>query len=415
MNLEIITIGDEILIGQVVDTNSAFMGSELNKQGFEVHRITSISDQRDEIVASLNEALLRVDVVLITGGLGPTRDDITKHVLTEFFNTKLVFNQEVYSDIETLLRGRVKSINDLNKGQAMVPEDCTIIRNPVGTAPVMWFERNGKVVVSMPGVPSEMKHAMIHEVMPRLKAHFQTEHIIHKTVHVFQIPEAVLAEMLSDWEDQMPECIKVAYLPQPGRLRLRLTARGNNLSMLQHAIDERIAKLQLIIGANIFGYDDDTVEKRIGELLNTRNQMVATAESCTGGAIGAAITSVSGSSAYFKGAVVAYLNEVKMNLLKVTSDDLEQYGAVSQQVVEQMALGVQKLLKTDWAIATSGVAGPTGGTPEKPVGTVWIAIANPRGEVTATKYSFGPLRDRNITRTVDTALISLIHEIESYH
>jgi len=415
MNLEIITIGDEILIGQVVDTNSAFMGSELNKQGFEVHRITSISDNRQEIVMSLNEAFSRVDAVLMTGGLGPTRDDITKHVLTEYFNTKLVFNQEVYNDIETLLRGRVKSINDLNKGQAMVPENCTIIRNPVGTAPIMWFERNGKVVVSMPGVPSEMKHAMIHEVMPRLKAHFQTEHIIHKTVHIFQTPEAVLAEMLSDWEDQTPECIKVAYLPQPGRLRLRLTARGNNLLMLKQAIDEHVAKLQPIVGANIFGYDDDTVEKRIGELLNARKQMVATAESCTGGAIGAAITSVSGSSAYFKGAVVAYHNEVKMELLKVNPDDLDTFGAVSQPVVEQMALGVQKLLKTDWAIATSGVAGPTGGSPDKPVGTVWIAIANPRGEVTAAKYSFGLLRDRNITRTVDTALISLIHEIENYH
>lgn len=414
MNLEIITIGDEILIGQVVDTNSAFMGSELNKQGFEVHRITSISDNRQEIVASLNEALSRVDAVLMTGGLGPTRDDITKHVLTEYFNTKLVFNQEVFNDIETLLRGRVKSINELNKGQAMVPEASTIIRNPVGTAPVMWFERNGKVVVSMPGVPSEMKHAMIHEVMPRLKAHFQTEHIIHKTVHIFQIPEAVLAEMLSDWEDQTPECIKVAYLPQPGRLRLRLTARGSNLTMLQQAIDEHVAKLQPIVGANIFGYDDDTVEKRIGELLSSRNQMVATAESCTGGAIGAAITSVSGSSAYFKGAVVAYHNDVKMELLKVNADILNDCGAVSQPVVEQMALGVQKLLKTDWAIATSGVAGPTGGSPDKPVGTVWIAIVNPRGEVKATKYSFGPLRDRNITRTVDTALISLIHEIENY-
>lgn len=415
MNLEIITIGDEILIGQVVDTNSAFMGSELNKQGFEVRRITSISDNRQEIVASLNEALSRVDAVLMTGGLGPTRDDITKHVLTDYFNTKLVFNQDVYNDIETLLRGRVKSINELNKGQAMVPEACSIIRNPVGTAPVMWFERNGKVVVSMPGVPSEMKHAMIHEVMPRLKAYFQTEHIIHKTVHIFQIPEAVLAEMLSDWEDQTPECIKVAYLPQPGRLRLRLTARGSNLKMLQQAIDEHIANLQPIVGANIFGYDDDTVEKRIGELLSSRNQMVATAESCTGGAIGASITSVSGSSAYFKGAVVAYHNEVKMELLKVNADILNDFGAVSQPVVEQMALGVQKLLKTDWAIATSGVAGPTGGSPDKPVGTVWIAIANPRGEVKAAKYSFGPLRDRNIIRTVDTALISLIHEIENYH
>jgi nicotinamide-nucleotide amidase len=414
MNIEIITIGDEILIGQVVDTNSAFIGSELNKEGFEVSRITSIGDSREEIASTLTEALSRVDAVLITGGLGPTRDDITKHVLSDFFNTRLVFSQQVFDDVEAFLKGRVKNINELNRSQAMVPEDCTIIRNPVGTAPVMWFDRQGKVVVLMPGVPSEMKHAMLYEILPRLKKQFQTGYILHKTVHIFQIPEAVLAEMLSDWEDNIPQCIKVAYLPQPGKIRLRLTARGNDLSALQKAIDENVAKLQPIVGAQIFGYDDDSVEKRIGELLMSRGHMLATAESCTGGAIGAAVTSVSGSSAYFKGAVVAYHNKVKMNILQVKPDDLEQYGAVSKPVVEQMALGVQKLLQCQWAIATSGIAGPTGGSPDKPVGTVWIAIANPNGEVKSAQYTFGAVRERNIARTVDTALITLIQEIEKF-
>ena len=411
MNVEIITIGDEILIGQVVDTNSAWMGVELNKVGFEVSRITTISDNRDDIVEALDEALARVRCVLITGGLGPTRDDITKHVLCEYFNTQLVFNQQVFEDVTNLLKGRVANINELNRNQAMVPDGCTVIRNPVGTAPVMWFEHDGCVVVSMPGVPSEMKHAMSHEVIDRMLQHFQTDYILHKTIHVYQIPEAVLAEMLSDWEDAIPSFIKVAYLPQPGRLRLRLTARGSDAPMMQKAIDTAIVNLQPIIGKNIFGYDDDTIEKRLGELLIQKHQTVGTAESCTGGSIGAAITSVAGSSAYFKGGVVAYSNEIKHSLLNVLNSSLDKYGAVSQQVVEEMARGVQKLLGVHWAVATSGIAGPDGGSEEKPVGTVWIAVANPQGGVISEKYSFGPFRDRTVSRSVDAALMKLAGEL----
>lgn len=411
MNIEIITIGDEILIGQVVDTNSAWMGTELNKVGFEVSRITTISDDRHDIISALDDALSRVQCVLLTGGLGPTRDDITKHVLCDYFDTRLVFSEQVFEDVQNLLRGRVANINDLNRSQAMVPEACTVIRNPVGTAPVMWFEREGRVVVSMPGVPSEMKHAMSNEVITRMQQRFQTDHILHKTIHVFQIPEAVLAEMLSQWEDAIPSFIKVAYLPQQGRLRLRLTARGNDPLMMQQAIDKAVEQLQPIIGNNIFGYDDDSIEKRLGELLNKCKQTIATAESCTGGAISAAITSIAGSSAYFRGGVVAYDNDVKHRVLGVSVSDLNTYGAVSQQVVEAMALGAKALMKTDWAIATSGIAGPSGGTTDKPVGTVWLAWVNPQGEVRSEKFTFGPFRDRNITRTVDAALMVLVREL----
>ncbi|PZX15316.1 nicotinamide-nucleotide amidase [Breznakibacter xylanolyticus] len=411
MNIEIITIGDEILIGQVVDTNSAWMGTELNKVGFEVSRITSISDDREAIAGALHESLSRVPCVLMTGGLGPTRDDITKHVLCDFFNTRLVFNEQVYSDVETLLKGRVGHINELNRSQAMVPEGCTVIRNPVGTAPVMWFERDGGVVVSMPGVPSEMKHAMIHEVIGRLQQRFHTDHILHKTVHIFQIPEAVLAEMLSDWEDAIPPFIKVAYLPQPGRIRLRLTARGSDAGVMQRAINQAVDALQPIVGRYIFGYDDDSIEKRLGEMLVARGQTLATAESCTGGAIGAAITSVPGSSAYYNGGVVAYGNEVKHEVLGVSTNDLNIYGAVSEPVVSAMARGVQRLMRTHWGVATSGVAGPSGGTPEKPVGTVWIAVCNPQGQVNAQKFAFGPFRDRTVLRSVDMALMMLMNEL----
>jgi nicotinamide-nucleotide amidase len=413
MKIEIITIGDEILIGQVVDTNSAWMGAELNKIGAETQRITSISDDRAEIVSALNAALERSDVVLITGGLGPTRDDITKHVLCDFFNTQLVFSQLVYDDVENLLRGRVANINSLNRGQAMVPNDCTIIRNPVGTAPIMWFERHGKVVVSMPGVPSEMMFAMSNNVIPMLQQKFEMGHIVHKTIHIFQIPEAVLAEMLSQWEDDVPPFIKVAYLPQPGRIRLRLTARGSDLTVMNDAIDKLVEALKSIVGNNIFGYDNDSIETMVGKALVARHQTLAVAESCTGGAIGAAITSVSGSSAYFNGGIVAYSNSVKTTLLKVDEALLNQHGAVSQQVAEAMAKGALAALGADWGVATTGIAGPTGGSDEKPVGTVWIAVAGKNGTLASQKFNFGKVRERNVQRSVDSALVMLLEELRN--
>jgi nicotinamide-nucleotide amidase len=413
MNVEIITIGDELLIGQVVDTNSAWMANQLNHKGFNVSRITSVSDQGDEIHAILSEALSRVSIVLLTGGLGPTKDDITKQVLCDFFDTRLVFNEQVFADIQKILQGRVAVINELNRQQAMVPEKCKVIQNQIGTAPIMWFEHDGKVVVSMPGVPSEMKKTMTDDVIPELTNRFPTGIILHRTLHVFNIPESTLAEMLSSWEDELPFFIKVAYLPQPGKIRLRLTARGDDDEQLHQAIYHAEQQLIPIIGDSLIAYDDEATEKLIGEKLMQLGHTLATAESCSGGKIASFITAVPGCSNYFKGSVVAYHNQVKTDVLLVNKEILEREGAVSRQVVEQMAVGAQKLLKTHWAVATSGIAGPTGGTDDKPVGTVWIAVAGPDG-VISESYFFGPMRERNILRTAESGMVMLLRQLIKY-
>ncbi|MGV8828835.1 MAG: competence/damage-inducible protein A [Breznakibacter sp.] len=406
MNVEIITIGTELLIGQVVDTNSAWMGTELNLAGFDVTRKTTIPDSGAAIQSAITEALGRVSIVLVTGGLGPTKDDITKQTLCELFGTTLVFDQTVYEDVERLLKGRVTQINGLNRSQAMVPKDCTVIRNPVGTAPIMWFNRQGKVLVAMPGVPSEMQQAMVHEVIPRLKQQFVTGVILHKTILVAQLPESVLAERIALWEEQLKPALSLAYLPSPGKVRLRLTAKGEKEQELAHLIEKAVEELKHIIGQYIFGYDDEQPQEEVGRILALRRQTLSVAESCTGGYIAHLITGVPGSSSYFKGGVVAYSNEVKVGLLGVEPEVLERYGAVSQPVVEQMALGAQRVLQTDYAIATSGIAGPMGGSAEKPVGTVWMAWATPEG-VFSKKFQFGTIRGRNILRSGETALILL--------
>lgn len=411
MQVEIITIGDELLIGQVVDTNSAWIGQQLNKAGFSVNRITSVSDQRDEIRNALNEATQRVPIVLITGGLGPNRDDITKTTLCDFFNTRLVFSQEVFSDIEAFLKGRVANINQLNRDQALVPENCTVIRNPVGTAPIMWFNYKDGVVISMPGVPYEMKRAMEIEVIPRLKQQFITGVILHKTVHIHNIPEAVLADMLSGWEDHIPSFLKVAYLPSAGKIRLRLTGKGPEREPVEKAINEAVAALSPIIGDSIYGFDDEQPAEALMKLLLNRTQTVSFAESCSGGYLSHLMTAIPGASEIFKGSAVAYANEIKMGLLGVSKSNIETYGAVSQQVVEEMALGASRLFETDYAIATSGIAGPTGGSDEKPVGTVWMAWAG-HGKVISRKYLFGNSRERTILRSAETGLIELKFLIE---
>ncbi|MBN2167012.1 MAG: competence/damage-inducible protein A [Marinilabiliaceae bacterium] len=414
MQVEIITIGDEILIGQIIDTNSAWMGQELNNLGFDINRITSISDNKEEIENALAEALNRVSIVLITGGLGPTRDDITKHVLCDFFKTKLVFNETVYNNVVQLLKGRVKTINELNRSQAMVPENCTVIQNTVGTAPIMWFEKEGKAIISMPGVPFEMKHAMNNEILPRLTKQFKSGVIIHKTIHIYRIPEAVLAEMLTEWEDSLPSQIKIAYLPQPGKIRLRLTAKGSNRTKLEKQIFEATEKLYPIIGNQIYGIDDESPQLLIGKELLKLNHTISTAESCSGGTIASLITSIPGASAYFKGSIVAYSNKIKQTILCVSESNIIKYGAVSKEVVEEMALGVKKIMNTNWAIATSGIAGPTGGSDEKPVGTVWIAIASPDNNVYSELFSLGKIRERVISQTSETALIMLLNNIIKY-
>ncbi len=410
MNVEIITIGNELLIGQVVDTNSAWMGRQLNEEGFDVNRITSIQDTAVAISETLREAIARVDVVLLTGGLGPTKDDITKETLATFFNSKLVFNQEAYDNMAAYIKGRVSGINKLNESQAYVPECCEVLNNPVGTAPVMWFDKSDKIVVSMPGVPSEMKTAMSNEIIPRLKQRFQTGEIIHKTIQVFNIPEAVLAEQLEEWESTVPDYMTLAYLPSPGKVRLRLTAKTSDVEQANSDLKRLTRDLYQLIGNNIYAEEDRTIEELLGELLKNKSKTLALAESCTGGNIGHLITRIPGSSSYFKGGVIAYENAVKQGVLGVDEQALINHGAVSLPVVEQMALGVQKLMQADYAIATSGIAGPDGGTDEKPVGTVWIAIAGDFG-VQSKCYQFGPIRERNIQRASETGLIMLLQKL----
>ncbi|MDR3651930.1 MAG: competence/damage-inducible protein A [Paludibacter sp.] len=405
VKVEIITIGDEILIGQIVDTNSAWMATELNRFGFELAQITSVHDDANHIVESLQLALKRADVVLFTGGIGPTNDDITKQTLTKFFNTKLVFDESVLKNIEHLFSTRPNFvINELTKAQAMVPENCIVIQNLVGTAPVTWFEKDGKIIVSMPGVPYEMKNIMTTEIIPRLQNRFETPELIHRTVQVYGYGESALALKIADWENELPEFISLAYLPSSGIVKLRLSGLLEDKLTLEFSVNQQIDKLSQILGSSIFAYEDIPIEQLVGKLLKLKGLKVATAESCTGGNIAHKFTLIPGSSEFFAGSVVAYSNEIKTNVLHVSEEDLEKYGAVSQAVVEQMAIGARKLLKSDIAVATSGIAGPTGGTSEKPVGTVWISVCL-EGVVTSREFQFGALREQNILRATQAALL----------
>ena len=407
VKVEIITIGDEILIGQIVDTNSAWMATELNTAGFELAQITSVHDDANHIIEALEMALKRADVVLFTGGIGPTNDDITKQTLCSYFDTKLVFNDSVYQNIERLFANRPNyKMNELTKAQAMVPENCTVIQNEVGTAPITWFDKEGKVVVSMPGVPYEMKRAMSVEIIPRLQKQFDTPVIIHKTVQVYGYTESALALKIAEWESNLPEYIHLAYLPNSGVVKLRLSGFLENVLALEFVMNQQLDLLSQLLGNAIVANEDILIEQLLGNLLIASGKTVSTAESCTGGNIAHVFTSLSGSSSFFKGSVVAYANEVKENVLQVNSADIETFGAVSQQVVEQMAVGVRKLLKTDVAIATSGIAGPTGGSDEKPVGTTWIAVCSD-DMVVSREFSFGKLREQNILRATQAALLML--------
>lgn len=408
MNVEIIVIGDELLIGQVTDTNSGWIARELNHIGWEVTEITTVRDRSREITDALNSSFGRVDVVLMTGGLGPTKDDITKQTLCDYFGGKLVFNESVFANVEAIFRRRKLTMNDSTRNQAYVPNVCTVIQNTVGTAPVMWFERNGKVLVSMPGVPTEMKTVMKEAVISRLREYFQDHSsILHRTCLVKDFTESRLSETLSDFEAQLPGCIKLAYLPTPGVIRLRLTARGDEESYLQKIIDDEFFKLRTILGSHLFCGSDTTLAGALGSILTERGETLATAESCTGGNIAHEITRIAGSSVYFKGSVVAYSNEVKIRVLNVSSETLSGFGAVSRETVLQMVSGVQRLLSSDCAIATSGIAGPGGGSVEKPVGTVWIAVRyGERSE--AECFCFEGDREQVIARATQSALLMLI-------
>lgn len=403
MKAELITIGDEILIGQIVDTNSAWMGQSLNLAGIEVFQITSVHDDAPHIMKALADAEVRVDLVLITGGLGPTKDDITKKTLCEYFNTELKFYPDVFEHVRTLLTSRNIVVNQYNRDQAMLPANCTVLHNSAGTAPGMWFERNNTIFVSMPGVPFEMEAIMTEQVLPRLRERGIGTSIVHKSVLTIGLPESMLAEKISEWESALPSFVKLAYLPSPLMVRLRLSGYGTEKEILEAEIEKQVNKLLTIIPENIFGFDDDNLALVVGRKLAESGSTLAVAESCTGGYIAHAITSNPGSSAYFKGGIVAYSNEIKNRILGVPAQMLEQFGAVSREVAEGMAMGARTVLNADYSIATTGIAGPDGGSAEKPVGTVWIAVAGPSG-VKSEKYIFRHNRERNIIRSSQTAL-----------
>jgi len=409
----IITIGDEILIGQTVDTNSAWMGAELSKSGFDVERMISIHDRREDIINALGEAAGKTDVVLITGGLGPTSDDITKQTLCEFFNTKLVINTEVLDMIEYMMRHRNFAMNENNRRQAEVPESCRVLKNATGTAPGMWFESNGTIFVSMPGVPHEMKYLMQEYVLPELNKRFTSQFIIHKNIMTYGTFEAKLAEILVGFEAALPKNIKLAYLPAAGIIKLRLTATGNEHDFLSEAINKQVSELYKIIPEFIYGENEESLELVIGKLLKEKKRTVCTAESCTGGEIAHLITSIPGSSAYYKGSVVAYANSVKSQLLGILEEMILNYGAVSEEVVREMAIEARKLLNTDYSIATSGIAGPDGGTETKPAGTIWLAVASEKG-VVSEKRVFGNDRNTNIKRFSLAALNLLRKQIINF-
>lgn len=403
MKAEIITIGDELLIGQVIDTNSAWIAEQLNLYGVEIYQITSVHDEQKQILEALLKAEQSADIIILTGGLGPTKDDITKNVLCKYFNTKLVFHKPAFEQIKERFKNRNISINKLNKDQALVPESCTVLLNKAGTAPGMWFKKGSKIYISIPGVPFEMKYLMEHEILPRIKDLGAGRAIYHKTINTHGLPESILAKTIEDWETALPVNIKLAYLPNPMAVRLRLSVTGANLNILKQQVEEEIEKLKKFIPENIYGFDNETLAEVTGRLLVSNSASLALAESCTGGFISHLITSVPGSSSYFKGSIIAYSNEVKQKILGVDPVSIEKFGAVSEQVACEMAHGVKDLFGVDYAIATTGIAGPGGGTEEKPTGTVWIAVADNR-LVAAEKFVFGNNRERNIMRSSQTAL-----------
>ncbi len=398
----IITIGDELLIGQTIDTNSAFMAQELNKIGVWVHRRLAVGDVWKDITQSLDEESRLSDIILITGGLGPTADDITKPLLCQYFGGKLVVDEGALANVRTIFEKLNRPLIERNLKQAEVPDVCTVVQNKRGTAPGMWFEKEGKIFVSMPGVPHEMKGMMLHDVLPKLQNRFHLLPIVHRTLLTAGIGESFLAERINEFETSLPTNIKLAYLPNYGMVKLRLSAAGNDpktiaeLEALFDMLKQQVSDVMVID-------EDISLQEAVGRLLKSQNKTMATAESCTGGYIAHLITSIPGSSNYFKGSVVSYDNEVKEKMLNVSHQTLEISGAVSEETVVQMIKGALQNLKTDFAIATSGIMGPDGGSPEKPVGTVWIAVGN-REKVRTHVFHFRFDRQRNIELTAHNGL-----------
>ena len=412
MKATIVTIGDEILIGQIIDTNSGFIAKTLDKIGVEINEMISISDNKQHILNTFATLQNTVDLVIITGGLGPTKDDITKHTFCEYFDDTLVVNESVLAHVTQMIEGFYKRpITQLNKDQALVPSKCIILHNQLGTAPGMWMKKENTVFISLPGVPYEMKYLVENEVIPKVVQEYERPYIIHKTILTYGEGESKVAERIEDWENNLPSFIKLAYLPSPGKVRLRLSARGKDKVILENAIEDNVTSLTKIIGDIIIGFDDgETIEVIIGRLLKQQRKTISTAESCTGGKIAEVISSVSGASNYFKGSIVSYATETKINVLGIDEATINKFSVVSAEVAKAMALNIKKIMKTDYAIATTGNAGPVKGDSNAEIGTVFIALATPI-EVAIHKFNFGQPRDKVIDRAVNKSLEILQKEI----
>lgn len=412
MKAAIITIGDEILIGQIVDTNSAFIAKSLDRIGVEVVEMLSISDDKKHILDTFALLQNKVDVVIVTGGLGPTKDDVTKKTFCDYFNDELVVNPDVLAHVTQLIEGFYKRpISQLNKDQALVPSTCTVLHNKVGTAPGMWMKKENTVFISLPGVPYEMKYLVEEEIIPKIVREYKRPYIIHKTILTYGQGESLVAERIEYWENNLPEFIKLAYLPNPGRVRLRLTARGADKELLEAAIEENVRSLDLIIHDIIVGYEEnETIESVVGKILTKQNKTVSTAESFTGGRVASLLSAVPGASSYFKGSVVSYATEAKINVLGVSEEIIKKHSVVSAEVASAMALSVKNLLKTDYGIATTGNAGPSKGDSDAEIGTVFIALATP-SEVIVEEFNFGQPREKVIDRATVKSLEILQKEI----
>ena len=412
MKAAIVTIGDEILIGQIVDTNSGYMAKALDKIGIEIAEMLSISDNKQHILDTFASLQNKVDLVLITGGLGPTKDDITKKTFCDYFEDELVINPEVLQHVTQIIEGFYKRpISQMNRDQALVPSKCTILTNTNGTAPGMWMKKENTVYISLPGVPYEMKDIVDNVIIPKIIREYKRPFIIHQTVMTYGQGESMIAEKIEEWEDNLPEFIKLAYLPSPGRVRLRLSARGEDEVVLNNALAEQIKGLTKLIGDIIVGFDDsDSIEVVLGRMLTQYNKTLATAESCTGGKISQRITTVAGASAYFKGSIVCYSEAVKTDILKVSKETIKKYSVVSEEVAREMVINVRELLKTDYAIAVTGNAGPSKDATNEEVGTVFIALATPFS-VFVEKFNFGQPREKVIDRTVNKSFELLMKEI----
>jgi nicotinamide-nucleotide amidase len=412
MKATIITIGDEILIGQIVDTNSGFIAKSLDKIGVEINEMISISDNKEHILSTFEKLQNTVDLVIVTGGLGPTKDDVTKKTFCDYFEDELVVNQEVLVHVTQLIEGFYKrTITQINKDQALVPSKCTVLHNQVGTAPGMWMKKEGTVFISLPGVPYEMKYLVENEIIPKVVREYKRPYILHKTILTYGQGESLISERIENWEDNLPGFMKLAYLPSPGKVRLRISARGTDKEQLEAAIAEQVKSLNAIIHDIIVGFEEDeTLEVVVGRILKEQNKTLATAESCTGGEIAAVLTTVAGSSEYFKGSVVSYATEVKINVLGISQSLISAYSVVSAEVASAMAMNVRKMMKTDYAIATTGNAGPTKGDANAEIGTVFIALATAE-EVIVEEFNFGQPREKVVDRAVIKSLEMLQKEI----